>query len=192
MWIRYGPHEREAIQNHFESHSPPPRNCMDGDVTSRRDINSTCSKADERILISQQVINKHQKSCNWKYPVGYCWCSVAKLCPTLRPHELHHTRIPCPSLPSGVCSNSCPLSWCCHPTILSSAPSASPAFNLLQHQGLFQWIGSFNQVAKVVELQLQHQSFQRILRFDFLAVQRETVTDFIFFGCYWGTHNSTL
>ena len=45
---------------------------------------------------------------------------------------------------------------------------------------------------QVVELQLQHQSFQRISRFDFLAVQRETVTDFISFGYYWRTHNSTL
>ena len=83
LWIRYGPHGREAIQNHFEFHSPPPRNSMDGDVTPRRDITSTCSKAEERILISQQVINKHQKSCNWKYPVGYYWCSVAKSCPIL-------------------------------------------------------------------------------------------------------------
>ena len=34
-----------------------------------------------------------------------------------------------------------------------------PAFNLFQHQGLFQWVGSSHQVAKVLELQLQHQSF---------------------------------
>ena len=40
--------------------------------------------------------------------------------------------------------------------------------NLSQHQGLFQWVGSLHQVAKVSELQLQHQSFQWILRVDFL------------------------
>ena len=39
-------------------------------------------------------------------------------------------------------------------------PSSPFAFNLSQHQGLFQWIVSSNQVAKVLELQLQHQSFQ--------------------------------
>ena len=39
-----------------------------------------------------------------------------------------------------------------------SAPS-SPAFNLSQHQGLFHWVNSSHQVAKVLELQLQHQSF---------------------------------
>ena len=42
------------------------------------------------------------------------------------------------------------------------------AFNLFQHQGLFQWVSSLHQVAKVLELQLQHQSFQWIFRIDFL------------------------
>ena len=48
-------------------------------------------------------------------------------------------------------------------------PSPSPpTFNLFQHQGLFHWVGSSNQVAKILELQLQHQSFQWIFRVDFL------------------------
>ena len=45
--------------------------------------------------------------------------------------------------------------------------SPSPAFNLSQHHGLFQ-ISSLHQEAKVLEFQLQHQSFQWIFRFDFL------------------------
>ena len=40
-----------------------------------------------------------------------------------------------------------------------SCPSP-PAFNLFQHQGLFQLVSSLHQVAKVLEFQLQHQSFQ--------------------------------
>ena len=48
-----------------------------------------------------------------------------------------------------------------------SSPSP-PAFNLPQHQGLFQGVSSSHQVAKVFELQLQHQSFQWIFRTDFL------------------------
>ena len=41
-------------------------------------------------------------------------------------HELQHARLPCPSLSPGVCSNSCPLSQRCHPTISSSvAPFSS-------------------------------------------------------------------
>ena len=43
-----------------------------------------------------------------------------------------------------------------------------PAFKLSQHQGLFQWVSSSHQVAKVLELQLQHHSFQWIFRADFL------------------------
>ena len=39
---------------------------------------------------------------------------------SLRPHGLQHSRLPCPSPSPGVCSNSCPLSWGCHPTIFSS------------------------------------------------------------------------
>ena len=48
-----------------------------------------------------------------------------------------------------------------------SSPSP-PAFNLSQHQGLFKWVSSLQQVAKVLEFQLQHQSFQWIFRTDFL------------------------
>ena len=47
-------------------------------------------------------------------------------------------------------------------TIQPSHPLFSPfppALSLSQHQGLFQWVGSLHQVAKVLELQLQHQSF---------------------------------
>ena len=43
-----------------------------------------------------------------------------------------------------------------------------PAFSLSQHQGLLQWIGSLHQVAKGLELQLQHQSFQWVWRVDIL------------------------
>ena len=59
-----------------------------------------------------------------------------------------------------------------------SSPSP-PAFNLSQHQGLFKWVSSSHQMAKVLEFQLQHRSFQRIFRtisfrmdwLDLLAVQ---------------------
>jgi len=51
--------------------------------------------------------------------------------------------------------------------IFLSSPSPS-AFNLSQHQGLFKWASSLHQVAKVLKLQLQHQSFQWVFRTDFL------------------------
>ena len=49
-------------------------------------------------------------------------------------------------------------------------PPFPPALNLFQHQGLFQWVGFSNQVAKVLELQLQHQPFQWIFRVAFLRI----------------------
>ena len=45
-------------------------------------------------------------------------CSVVSN--SLWPHGLHHARLPCPSPSPGTCSNSCPLSQWCHPTIFSS------------------------------------------------------------------------
>ena len=47
-----------------------------------------------------------------------------------------------------------------------SSPSPS-AFNLSQHQGLFQWVSNLHQMAKVLVFQLQHHSFQWIFRTDF-------------------------
>ena len=51
-----------------------------------------------------------------------------------------------------------------HP-LLSPSP---PALNLSQYQGLFKWVSSSHQVAKVLEFQLKHQFFQWIFRTDFL------------------------
>ena len=48
---------------------------------------------------------------------------------TLRPHGLQHTRLSCPSPSPGACSNSCPLSWWCHPTMSSAVV---PFFSCLQ------------------------------------------------------------
>ena len=56
---------------------------------------------------------------------------VAQLCSTLQPHGLQHTRLPCPSPSPWICSNSCPLSSWCHPTISSSVilfPSCLQSF----------------------------------------------------------------
>ena len=79
-------------------------------------------------------------------------------------HGLQHTSLPCPSLSHELCSNSCPLSERCIQATHLLFPRFPPAFNLSQHQGLFQWLSSSDQVAKLLELQLQHQSFQWIFR----------------------------
>ena len=85
---------------------------------------------------------------------------------SLWPHELWHTRPPCPAPSSRVLSNSCPLGQWCHPTILSSAIPLSSYLPSFPASESFQWVDS--SVAKVLELQLLHYSFQWIFRTDFL------------------------
>ena len=69
--------------------------------------------------------------------------SVTQSCPTLRHHGLQHTRPPCSSPTPGVYPNPCPLSWWCHPTILSlvipfsSCPQSFPVSGSFQMSQLF-------------------------------------------------------
>ena len=86
---------------------------------------------------------------------------------SLWPRESPHTRPPCPSLPEFTQThvhrdgNAIQPS---HPLSSPSPPAPSPS----QHQGLFQWVNCSHEVAKVLEFQLQHLSFQWTLRTDLL------------------------
>ena len=87
---------------------------------------------------------------------------------SLSSHELQHSRPPCPSPIPGVYQTH--VHWvgdAIQPSHPLSSPSP-PAFNLSQHQCLFKWVSSSHQVAKVLELQLHHQSIQWIFNLDFL------------------------
>ena len=102
--------------------------------------------------------------------------SVARFCPTLcyptacstPGFPVHH------QLPELVQT---PVHWVAdaiqpsHP-LLSPSP---PAFNLSHHQVLFKWVSSSHQLAKVLEFQLQHQSFQWIFRIDLTSLVAQTV-----------------
>ena len=72
-----------------------------------------------------------------------CWLlflvvqSLSCLSDSLRPRGQQHTRLPCPSLSPGVCSNSCPLSWWCHPTTSSSVATFSSCPQPLSASGSF-------------------------------------------------------
>ena len=94
-------------------------------------------------------------------------CSVTKLCPTRwdpvdcsMPYfpVLHHLWEFAQTYVHWV-------SDAIQPSHLLFSPS-TPAFNISQHHGLFEWIRSLHQVAKLLELQLQYQSFQWIFKFD--------------------------
>ena len=65
------------------------------------------------------------------------WFSRSVLSGSLRHHGLQHTRPPCPSPSPRVYSNSCPLSWWCHPTISSSVVSISSCLQSFPVSGSF-------------------------------------------------------
>ena len=95
--------------------------------------------------------------------------SVSQSCPTLWPLELKHTRPSCPSATPREPTQT-HVHWvgdAIQPPHPLSSPSP-PALKLCQHQGLFQWVNSSHEVAKVLELQLQHQTFQWTPRTDLL------------------------
>ena len=69
--------------------------------------------------------------------INFC-CSVAQLCPTLfGPHGLQHARLPCPSPSPRAWSNSCPLSWWCHPAISSAVVHLSSCLQSFSASGSF-------------------------------------------------------
>ena len=104
----------------------------------------------------------------WKSLLLLFSCSV--MSDSLRPHELQHTRLPCPSLSARVCSNSCPLSQWCHPTILSSVSLFSyclqsfPASRSFPMNQLF----TLGHQIIVALASVKHQLFQWIFTTDFL------------------------
>ena len=76
-----------------------------------------------------------------------CWV----ISDSLWPHGPQHARPPCPSPTPGVYPNSCHrVANAIQPSHPLSSPSP-PALNPSQHQGLFQWVSSSHQVAKVLE-----------------------------------------
>ena len=117
-------------------------------------------------------VTKSQAQLKWLSTQTYtfisCCCSVTQSRPTV--WDLTYWSTPGSSvlhyLPEFAQTHVHWVSDAIQPIHPLSSPSS--AFNLSQHQGLFQWVISSHQLAKVLELQLQHQSFQWIFRTDFL------------------------
>ena len=94
--------------------------------------------------------------------------SLSLVSDSVRPHGLQHARLRHPSPTPEACSNHVyRVSDAIQPSHPLSS-SFSPAFNFSQHRGLVQWVSLSHQMAKVLEFQPQHQSFQWIFRTDFL------------------------
>ena len=70
----------------------------------------------------------------YSFTVQFSYSAVSN---SLQPHGLQHTWLPCPSPSSAVCSNSCPLSQWCHPTISSSVIPFSSCLQFFPASGSF-------------------------------------------------------
>ena len=101
--------------------------------------------------------------------VWHRFSSVAQSCPTLwDPMNCSTPGLPVHhQLPESTQTHVYWVGDAIQPSHPLSSPSP-PALNLSQHQGLFKWVSPSHQVAKVLEFQLQHQSFQWTPRTDLL------------------------
>ena len=146
-------------------------------VTAAMKVKDTCSwkkRYDKpRQCIKKQrhhFANKAPSSQSYSFSSGHVWMwesesEVAQSCLTLIPHGLQHASLPCPSPTPGV---SCPLRQWCHPTISSSVIPFSSCSHSFPASRFFKWVSFSHQVAKVLEFQLKHQSFQWTFRADLL------------------------
>ena len=127
--------------------------------------------------ISALLQKREKTTLNYSsYMIFFHCCSVqfsrSVVSDSLQPHGMQHTRLPYPSPTPGPYSSLCPLSQWCHPTISFSVIPFSSRLRSFPASGSFKWVSSLNEVAKVLEFQLQHQSFQWIFRTDFLFFLR--------------------
>ena len=100
--------------------------------------------------------------------LSVCCCSVTQLCLTLHnPMDCRTPGLPVPHLLPEFAQVHV---HCIGDAIQPSHPvtSSPSALNLFHHQGLFQWVSCSHQVTKILQLQLQHQSFRWVFRVDFL------------------------
>ena len=98
------------------------------------------------------------------------WLSHSVMSYSLQPHGLQHARLPCPSPSLTVWSNSCPLSWWCHPTFSSFVVPFSSSLQSFPASGSFLMSQLFTSGGKSIEFQLHYQSFQWIISIDFFRI----------------------
>ena len=139
-------------------------------ITSSRESSWSISCIDRWILYQWTIWETHYLYVSGTILMYYLsQFSSSVVSDSLRSHRLQHTRLlPCPSPTPRACSNSCPLSRWCHSTISSSVIPFSSWLESFPASGSFPRVSSSHQVAKVLEFQLQHQSFQWIFGTDLL------------------------
>ena len=87
-------------------------------------------------LCYENLKHSHENMNNYIH-YGLLLFSYSVVSYSLQQHGLQHIRLPCPSPTPGACSNSCPLSWWCHPTISSSVIPFSSSLQSFPASGSF-------------------------------------------------------
>ena len=85
-----------------------------------------------------------------KFYISSVWFSHSVVSDSLRPHEPQHARPSCPSPTPRAYSNSCPLSWWCHPTISSSVVPFSSCLQSFPASGSFQMSQLFESGGQII------------------------------------------
>ena len=140
--------------------------CNAGDLDSIPELERSPGEENSYPLQYSGLENSMDREA-WQATVQFS--SVAQLCPTLC-DSMNCSKPGLPVHHQLLEFTQTHIHWvgdAIQPSHPLSSPSL-PTFNLSQHQGLFKWVISSHQVAKVLEFQLQHQSFQWIFRTDFL------------------------
>ena len=132
-----------------------------------------CNSVNKRMRGVKGKVKKQARawSCGSWNPTHYrIFSSVTQLCPTLwDPMNCSTPSLPIHhQLPESTQTHVLWVSDAIQPSHPLSSPSP-PAPSPSRHQGLFQWVNSSHEVARVLEFQLQHQSFQWTPRTDALS-----------------------
>ena len=112
---------------------------------------------------SQQHLRYHYKH-ETLIHLACQFSSVTQLYPTLQPYGLQHARLPCPSPTPRACSNSCPSSWWCYPTISFSVAPFASCLQSFTKSGSFPVSRLFTSGGQSITASASDQSFQWIFR----------------------------
>ena len=134
------------------------------------ELTSVFSKASLSIrkFLDHIMLKPNLKDFEHYLPGGSVQFSHSVMSNCLRPHGLQHARLPCLPPDPRACSNSCPSSRRCHPTISSSVIPFSSCLQSFPASGSFLMSQFFASGGQSIGVQLQHQSFQWTPRTDFL------------------------
>ena len=126
--------------------------------------------SDFRVSSCKEGVTSMQEALSW---VQFSYSAVSN---SLQPHGLQHARLPRPSPAPGTCSNSCPLSQWCHPTISSSVVPFSSCLQSYPESGSFPMIQFFASGGQIVICYYNHCYYK---------IKIIVITKLLYKNCYY-------